>query len=160
MFFVLAKWHIKCDGRLSKMENRLGTIENKLNQYMEEHGRLQQQNQDLQRRVPETEKKNDKLTTKMSSLKETVGDIRLSNDKCQIEIKQLFKIIEEHFDNFIFNTDHVNESTTLNSNEVKSYSLHTPIRKKNCSNNGCSHRTSSFLRRFVHKYESRCLPTS
>lgn len=64
------------------MENRLGTIENKLNQYMEEHGRLQQQNQDLQRRVPETEKKNDNLTTRMSSLKETVGDIRLSNDKC------------------------------------------------------------------------------
>lgn len=98
---------------------------------MEEHGRLQQQNQDLQRRVPETEKKNDKLTTRISSLKETVGDIRLSNDKCQMDIKQLFKVIEEHFDNFIFNTDHVNESTTLNNNEVKSYSLHTPIRKKN-----------------------------
>lgn len=94
---------------------------------MEEHGRLQQQNQDLQRRVPETEKKNDKLTTRIISLKETVGDIRLNNDKCQMDIKQLFKIIDEHFDNFIFNTDHVNELTTLNSNEVKSYSLYIYI---------------------------------
>lgn len=55
------------------MENRLGTIENKLHQYMEKHGRLQQQNQDLQRRLPESEKNNDKLTTGISSLKETVG---------------------------------------------------------------------------------------
>lgn len=103
---------------------------------MEEHGRLQQQNQELQSRVSETEKKNDELTTNISSLEETVGDIRLSNDKCQMDIKQLSKIIEEHFDSFIFNNDQVNGSTTSNSNEVKSYSLHTHIRKRIGINTG------------------------
>lgn len=97
---------------------------------MEEHDRLQQQNQDLQRRVPETEKKNDNLTTRMSSLKETVGDIRLSNDKCQIDIKQLSTIIEDNSDSFIFNNDQMNGSTPSNSNEVKSFSSHTYIRKR------------------------------
>lgn len=64
------------DGGVDKMENRLSTMERKINQYMEEHGRLKtmerklnqymdehshllQQNRDLQRRVSETEKKNE-----------------------------------------------------------------------------------------------------
>ncbi|XP_052693920.1 heavy metal-binding protein HIP-like isoform X2 [Crassostrea angulata] len=105
-------------------------MERKLNQYMEEHGRLQQQNQELQRWVSKTEKKNGELTIKISSLEEKVKEIQQSNDKCQIDIKQLSTIIEDNSDSFIFNNDQMNGSTPSNSNEVKSFSSHTYIRKR------------------------------
>lgn len=93
----------KGDGSVDKMEDRLWKLEGKLNQYIEEHGRLLQQNQELQRRVSETEKKNEELTTKISSLEEKVKEIQQRNDKWQMDIKQLFKIVEKHFDSFILN---------------------------------------------------------
>lgn len=116
------------DGRVDK--DRLWKLEWKLNQLMEEHGHLLQQNQDLQRRVSETEKKNDELTIKISSTEEKVKEIQQSNDKCQMDIKQISKIIEDISDISILNDDQVNGSTTPNINEVKSYSLQSHIRKR------------------------------
>lgn len=130
----------KIEDRLWKLEGKLNQyieenghlkkMERKLNQYMEEHGRLQQQNQELQRWVSKTEKKNGELTIKISSLEEKVKEIQQSNDKCQIDIKQLSTIIEDNSDSFIFNNDQMNGSTPSNSNEVKSFSSHTYIRKR------------------------------
>lgn len=93
----------KGDGSVDKMEDRLWKLEGKLNQYIEEHGCLLQQNQELQRRVSETEKKNEELTTKIRSLEEKVKETQQRNDKWQMDIKQLFKIVEKHFDSFILN---------------------------------------------------------
>lgn len=56
---------------MNKTQDRLKTLEIKVNKFIKEHGRLQQQNQELQIRVSETEKKKDELTTKISSLEET-----------------------------------------------------------------------------------------
>eukprot|EP00105_Crassostrea_gigas_P037966 XP_019922114.1 PREDICTED: caprin-2 [Crassostrea gigas] len=130
----------KMEDRLWKLEEKLNqyiqenghlkTMERKLNKYMEEHGRLLQQNQKLQRRVSKTEKKNGELTIKISSLEEKVKEIQQSNDKCQMDIKQLSIIIEDNSDSFIFNNDQMNGSTPSNSNEVKSFSSHTYIRKR------------------------------
>lgn len=119
------------DGGVGKMEDRLSTMERKLNQYMEEHSRLLQHNQDLQRRVSKTEKKNGELTTKISFLEEKVKEIQQSNDKCQIDIKQLFEFFEKHFNSFILIQQKMDRLNTSNSNEVKSHSLHTDFQKKN-----------------------------
>lgn len=56
---------------MNKTQDRLKTLEIKVNKFIKEHGRLQQQNQELQIRVSETEKEKDELTTKISSLEET-----------------------------------------------------------------------------------------
>lgn len=130
----------KMEDRLWKLEGKLNqyiqenghlkTMERKLNKYMEEHGRLLQQNQELQRRVSKTEKRNGDLTIKISSIEEKVKEIQQSNDKCQMDIKQISKIIEDNSDSSILNNDQVNGSTTPNSNEVKSYSLQNHIRKR------------------------------
>lgn len=118
------------DGRVDKMEDRFSTMERKLNQYIEEHGRLLQQNEELQRRVSAIEKKNDELTTKTGTLEETVKEILQSNAKCQVDVKQLSKIIEDNSDSFIWNNQEKNVTTTSSSNEVKSYSSRTHIRKR------------------------------
>lgn len=110
--------------------DRLKTMERKLNQYMDEHGHLLQQNRDLQRQVSETEKRNDELTIKISSIEEKVKEIQQSNDKCQMDIKQISKIIKDNSGSSSLNNDQVNGSTTPNRNEVKSYSLQTHIRKR------------------------------
>lgn len=110
------------DGRVDK--DRLWKLEWKLNQLMEEHGHLLQQNQDLQRRVSETEKKNDELTIKISCLEDTVKKIQQSNEK------QLYKMFEKHLKSFNLNKQKVDGIDTLNSNEMKSYSLHTHIQKR------------------------------
>lgn len=91
---------------------------------MEEHGHLLQQNQDLQRRVSETEKKNDELTIKISCLEDTVKKIQQSNEK------QLYKMFEKHLKSFNLNKQKVDGIDTSNSNEMKSYSLHSHIQKR------------------------------
>lgn len=85
-------------------------------QYIEEHGRLQQHNQELQRRVSESEKKNDELSIKIEHLEETVRDIQKNNAKCQLDIKQLTKIAEKNADSFISNPQKVNKINTTDSN--------------------------------------------
>lgn len=137
------------DGRVDKMEDRfrtmerklyqymeeldrLKTMERKLNQYMDEHGHLLQQNQELQRRVSETEKKNEELTTKIGTLKETVKKIQQSNVKCQMDVKQLSKFFGEHSYSFTENSQKLNETTNLklDSDGLLSISTSNPIHKR------------------------------
>lgn len=128
------------NGRLKTMEkklyqymeklDRLKTMERKLNQYMDEHGHLLQQNQELQRRVSETEKKNEELMTKIGTLKETVKKIQQSNAKCQMDVKQLSKFFGEHSYSFTENSQKLNETTKLDSDGLLSISTSNPIHKR------------------------------
>lgn len=105
-------------------------MERKLNQYMEEHSHLLQQNRDLQRRVSETEKKNEELTTKIGTLKETVKVIQQSNAKCQMDVKQLSKFFGEHSYSFTENSQKMNETAKLDSDGLISISTSNSIHKR------------------------------
>lgn len=115
---------------IAKIENNMRTTEMKLNQYIKEHGRLQQHNQELQRRVSETGKKKDEFITKISSLQETLKDIQQSNVKCQTDLTQLSKIVEGHFESFTENCHKINESTRPDHDATISFLSNNHIKKR------------------------------